>query len=202
VTGTVVAFRIADWASPLRVNPSRHAGRYHRLSEVTQYLSIHPLGPYAEYLRREQPAPSILMQFRHRLWALRVPLDAAVEITWDNAAQYGIRAHDLVADEHEPCRQLAARLQAEGVDTIVVPSAALPGTKNVIVFGPRVPLPYTARPRRRTDVPAAVAAEDATIPETLLTVVRRVGERHPELTAWKRGETYQFIEPDPAAPAF
>lgn len=201
MTETVVAFRIADWVSPLRVNPSRHAGRYHRLSEVAQYLCAHPLGPYAEFLRRERPSPGMLGQFRHRLWALRVPLDRAVEITWDNAGEFGVSPDDLVADGHEPCQELADRLRAAGVDTLVVPSAALPGTQNVVVLGPRVALPYTARPRRRSDIPAAVAAEDATIPRSLLEVVRRPGTAHPELAAWGRGEPYQFVEPEPPQPA-
>lgn len=196
MTAEIVGFRIADWTTPLRVNPSRHAGRYHHTGQVAQYLCEHPLGPAAEYLRRERPPYAALAEFRHRIWAVKVAVADAVEIGWSNAEAFGISPQDLVADDHTGCRRLADRLRDEGTDTIIVPNAALPGTRNIVILRPCVALPYGARPRRRGDLPVAVVAEDATIPPELWASVRSPGASHVGLEAWREGTAFVFEEPD------
>lgn len=195
-----VGFRIADWQSPLRVRGSRHEGRYHRVGEIVQYFSLHPLGAFAEYVRRERPDPATLAEFRHRLWAARVPAATATVIDWDSADSHGIAPEELVGDDYAPCQDLADRLRGDGIREIVVPSAALPGTRNLVMFGERVPAPFTVEPIAGIDVSTTVGAEDATIPGWLVDRVRTPGDDHPELEVWRQGEPFTFIEPDTAPP--
>lgn len=50
------------------------------------------------------------------------------------AAKWGLGTGDLVDDDWSACHTAARRLRAAGVDTIRVPSAALPGTENLVLF--------------------------------------------------------------------
>ena len=50
----VVAFRLANYETPLWAVENFSAGRYNAAgSGFTQYLSLHPLTPWAELLRNE-----------------------------------------------------------------------------------------------------------------------------------------------------
>lgn len=50
-------------------------------------------------------------------------------------ARYGVDAELLTAEEHEPCRQIAARLRAEGVEAIWTFSAAdKPEGRQLVLF--------------------------------------------------------------------
>ena len=72
-----VAYRLASWRRPLRTEPSRVAGRFNRMTEEspTQYVCLHPLGPWAEFVRGSGlVTPEQLAFVRHRTWALRVDL--------------------------------------------------------------------------------------------------------------------------------
>jgi hypothetical protein len=93
-----------------------------------------------------------------RTWALDVPLDGLVEISFDIADQFSITADELVADDRNACQQLGAELRAT-VPGLIVPSAALPGTRNVILFGPRVAAHYLTQPVNPLDIPASITAD-------------------------------------------
>jgi hypothetical protein len=85
------------------------------------------------------------------------------------------------------------RAQVEG---LIVPSAALPGTRNVVLFGPRVAAPYLTQPVSTLDVPASITADGARPPTSLTSVVRFAGDRHAALSAWRNGIDFRFAEPD------
>lgn len=196
----LVAYRLASWDTPFWVNPNRGAARYHdALAGPTQYLSLHPLGPWAEHLRAHGiREPERLAELRLRLWAVRVVVDRVEGLGFDAAERHGLRPGDLVADDHGPCRAFAdrVRLDPSAPKAWRVPSAALPGARNLVIFGPRVLSAYGAAPiDPEVDVPAAVAAERATTIEGLLGVVRHRGQRHAELEAWRRGRAYRLDEP-------
>lgn len=194
----VVAYRYANWDTPFWANPNRSAARYNRPeSGPTQYLSLHPLTPWAEYLRRENwRTREELERIAGRLWCVRLGLpDDTVELTFNTAPDYDLAPEDLVSADHTRCRDWAERWRhADGVpQTVVVPSAALPGTRNIVIFGPRVRMPYLADPLDpAVDVPAAVAAESARPPLNLPELVCYRGDQHAGLTAWRRG-----IDPPP-----
>jgi hypothetical protein len=197
-SGLVSIYRLATYASPLRTDASRSPARYHTTSDPpTQYLCLHPLGPFAEFARahdlrrREQ-----LAHLSQRVWVLRLDVTGLDEIGFDEAARHGLRAADLVADDHSACQRLASRLRARGVHGIVVPSAALPGTRNVVLFGPRVAAPYLAHPISVLDVPASMTAHRGRPPASLLDRVCFTGDRHAWFDAWSAGTPFAFDEPD------
>lgn len=194
-----VAYRLASYATPLRALPSRVPARFHRGDEVTptQYLCLHPLGPFAELMRgHDLRNAGQVAQVRARTWALVVELDGLLRIGFDVAEEHGIRPGGLVGDNHRPCQALADRLRLAGVPGIVTPSAALPGTENVVLFGPRVGSPYLLPPLGAVDVPASVTAETGRPLVGLLERVRYRRRPHPALQAWRRGRAFELDEPD------
>jgi RES domain-containing protein len=195
----MVVYRQANFGSPLRAVPSRLPGRYHssRDASPTQYLCLHPLGPLAEFMRNNSTRqPEQVLQIHARTWALRVDVDDLPQITFDSASDFGLASHDLVADDQGRCREVAAELRAGGIRGIVVPSAALPGTSNVVIFGPRVGSPYLFDAVGEVDVPASITAHAGRPIVSLLDRVRFVGEPHAAFEAWTAGETFAFDEPD------
>jgi RES domain len=196
--GLVAAFRLASWRRPLRTEPSRVAGRFHRMTEdsATQYLCLHPLGPWAEFLRASDlRTVQQLAYVRHRTWALRLDLAELLRIGFAEASEYGLRPGDLVSDDHRACHRLADRLRADRAAGAIVPSAALPGTDNIVLFGERAAAPYLVEPLSAVDVPASLTADGGRPPLGLLDRVRRRGAAHPALEAWRAGEDFRFAEP-------
>jgi RES domain-containing protein len=194
----VVCYRFAAYATPLRTVPAWQPARFSRgdEDEPTQYLALHPLGPLAELMRNaELRSTEQVHAISTRTWALEVPLDDLPEITFASAERFGITAEQLVGDDYAPCQELAVTLrrQAEGV---IVPSAALPGTRNVVLFGPRVAAPYLTRPVSSLDIPASITADGARPPMSLGEVVRFAGDTHAALDAWRNGIDFRFAEPD------
>src|SRR5262245_52625447 len=167
----MIAYRLATYGSPLRTEPARQSGRYYTGSEPepTQYLCLHPLGPFAEFLRGNAlRLPEQARQVRERTWVLRLEPDALLEIGFDNAQDFGLDPEDLVDDDPERCQALAGELRNAGVPGISVPSAALPGTQNVVLFGARVGSPYVLEALGAVDVPSSITADGGRPPTTLL----------------------------------
>jgi hypothetical protein len=162
----------------------------------TQYMCLHPLGPWAEFLRAVDLRTSEqLAHVRHRTWVLRIDLAGLPRIGFEEAAGHGLRPGDLVADDPRACHRLADRLRAAGALGAIVPSAALPGTDNVVMFGARASAPYLVEAVSAIDVPASLTADGGRPPLGVLERVRRRGAPHPALEAWRAGEPFRFAEP-------
>jgi hypothetical protein len=140
--------------------------------------------------------PELLRAVRIRTWALEVDIDELDEITFDTAENYGIGAAELVSDDRDACQRLAEELRRGGVVGAIVPSAALPGTRNTVLFGARVAAPYLTRRVSSIDIPASITAEDGRPPTSLIDRVRFIGERHAGLAAWQNSAVFDFGEPD------
>jgi hypothetical protein len=195
----MIAYRHAKHGNPLRTEPARQAARYHTAAESspTQYLCLHPLGLFAEIVRANSLRQAD--QARHvraRTWALRLDDEGLMEIGFEKAGEFAVEAADLVDDDPTACQRLAADLRARGARGIVVPSAALPGTQNVVLFGPRVGSPYLLEPLAEVDVPASITTEDGRPIASLLDRVRFRGDEHAALVAWQQGQPFEFQEPD------
>ena len=170
----MICYRNSDYLTPLRtLQAQTRPGRYHRGTEAepTQYLSLHPLGPHAEAMRRldartREKARSLDL----RTWALEVPQNGLVEIDF---------ADLWVTDDWASCQDLGDVLRESGAVGAIVPSAALPGTSNVVLFGPRSALPYLMKPLRPADVPTSITGEHGSALEALVARVRFRGEPHP-----------------------
>jgi hypothetical protein len=197
----LIAFRIANYETPLWSVDNFSAGRYNDPdSGSTQYLSLHPLTPWAEVLRNEdRRTRERALLLRYPLWAIRVQLDEApFELSFDTAGAYGLAPEDLVADDQRPCRALAQAFRRRGPKAFTAPSAALPGTTNLVVLEPRVLSPWSAVPLDAIDWPGSLASQDGRCPEGLWDLVhyRDQRARHPALDAWETGEDFVFEEPE------
>ena len=190
------AYRISAWDTPLLVNPNRTGARFNASgSPATQYLCLHPLGPWAEYLRfHDLRDESELRAHRLRLWAIRIDLADALEINFSNAERYGLLRDELTGDSYDACRRLADRLRhdASAPKQVIVPSAALPGTRNVIIFGERIGIPFDWSPLGPIDLPTDILAEDCSPPNGITAFVRYKGQPNPELGAWEEGRRFRF----------
>jgi RES domain len=196
----LVTFRLANYETPLWSVENFSAGRYNRPdSGYAQYLSLHPLTPWAELLRNEDRRTrerALLM--RYPLWAIRVQLaEEPFELTFDNAGEFGLAPEDLIADDHGACRALADAFRAGGRHAFYAPSAALPGTKNLIVLEPRVLASWVPVPIDELDWPVSLASQDGRCPEGLWDLVhyRDSPMPHAALDAWADGMDCVFEEP-------
>ena len=193
-------YRHASWDTPWWANPNRSAGRYNAVGDPpVQYWCTHPLGPAAEFLRWQgMLTPMELLEVSLRIWVASVPTEGLIEIRFDNAANFGIEPEELIGEDYAPTQELAARLRGQGATGLLVPSAALPGTEVVVLFGPRLLFPYLLEPVDSDQVPTAHVAESL-IPAEVLPYVRVRGRRHEGLEYWKaEGSTLPFV--DPAVP--
>lgn len=191
------AFRLSDYDTPLPPSPSSRSGRYHVVGgRPAHYWSLHPQGPWAEMLRANgMRTQADTLGIRKRLWVARFDLDPLV-LGFAEADAYGIAPHDLVADDHAACQALAARLVDDGVMSMVVPSAALPGADNLVLFRDLVQADYGPTPvDPRVDVPTAVAADQARPQAEVVELVCHIGDDHPALEAWAAGRPYAYAQP-------
>ena len=201
----LIAYRCAASDTPFWVDASPSAGRYNRAGDApTTYLGLHPLTPWAEILRalgvRDESAA---IDVRPPLWTARVALEESetVELTFDTAADFGLTADDLVADDRTACQALAAGLRADplGPKAIIAPSAALPGTRNLVLLGERVISPLLVEPiDPAVDTPASIAAVRGRAPIQLISQIHYhgAGTPHAALEAWESGERYALDEPE------
>lgn len=195
----IVGYRWADYDTPLWSNPNRSAGRWHVLGDdPTQYFALHPLGPWAEYVRGQDiNDPTDLVEIQSRIWAVRLEFEpgSLCEIDFESAPRWGIEAHQLVGDNYGPCQDLASTLRAD-FRGIVVPSAALPGTSNLVLFGAYAMSPYNLPPPDVDfDVPAALLSEHGGPAASIVGMVCLRGASHSGLRAWIAGETPPVVNP-------
>jgi hypothetical protein len=197
----VASYRIANYDTPFWVSANRSDGRYNRTGagEATQYLTLHPLGCVAEYLRAQHVlGPEELAERFVRVWIVELDLSRAGRLTFDNAAEHGLAASDVVADDRSACQAWADRVRAEPTSPRVwiVPNAALPGTENVVVFGARVMSPFHLPPVDvDVDLPATIVGDISLLPAVVLPQTRFRGQVHAAFEAWKRGEPFDYQEP-------
>jgi hypothetical protein len=197
----VVAFRLANYETPLWSVENFSPGRYNTAgSGFTQYLGLHPLTPWAELLRNEdRRTRERVVLMRYPLWAIRAQIEEEpFALTFDNAVDFGLDPSDLVADDYGPCRALAEAFRSDGTEAFTAPSAALPGTTNLIILEPRVLVSWNQEPIDDIDWPGAMTSQDGRCPEGLWSMVhyRATGTKHAGLDAWDRGESFEFEEPE------
>lgn len=187
----VTAFRISNWDTPLWANPNRRAGRFNRLgSRTTQYWSLDPLGPWAEYLRfHDLRDVADIEDLRLRVWAAHLDLpEDTLDVSFEGAAALGIAADALVDDDWARCQLWAGSLT---VSAILVPSAAMPGTRNLVMFGERVRIPYAWSPvDPAIDIPCDAIVDVGSGVSELQEHVRWRGQLHAEFEAWRTGSPF------------
>ena len=195
------AYRASTYDVPLWVSPNRRAGRWnHAGVDCTQYACLDAEAPYAELLRNEDLRDEdAAQQLRTILWELRVEEGAIVDYsTFERAEQAGFPPEALIDDDHERCRAEAEWLKRHNVRGVLAPSAALPGSTTLTLFGPRVPVRWTTSRRLASMVPVQQLAAGAP-PGGLVARTRFVGQPHREFETY-RARTRQFGGPRRSQP--
>lgn len=195
----LTAFRHAAYDSPWWAFPSAQPGRFHRAGQQTvQYLALHPLGPAAEMLRHNVGPRGGFDDVILNLWTATLDLDDVVRIGFGDADGYGCTPDELVGDDYTPTQVLADRVRATGVGAMIVPSAALPGTDNLILFGIRVLHPYLWEPVTPEEVPTGHLSDAARPAAEVADHIRWFNTPHPALQQWKATGAYDSFD-DPVA---
>ncbi len=195
-----VVYRACGYETPLWSFANISSGRWNRPNTLAvQYLSSHPMTPWAEMLRNlHLRTADEARTLRLPIWAIRVSLaDDPLEIDFATAGNHGVEAEDLVADDRTVCQTLAAALAGGGQASILAPSAALTGTRNLVIFDPAVVIDYHRVPLAPEDYPTAMASQRGRCPEDLWQLVHHHGSatRHAELEAFLAGSAFAFEQP-------
>lgn len=184
--GTV--YRVTTYDVPLWVSPNRRGGRWNDPGVgCTQYGCLDPEAPFAEMLRREDlRTEEDAAMFRSALWQLRIDEGSVVDYsTFEKAEAAGFDPEALVDDDHERCRQEARRLRALGVLGVLSPSAALPGSTSLAIFGSRAPIAWATEVTLASTIPVQRLAQSSS-PAGLVERVRFYGDEHAALATYLR----------------
>jgi len=134
------AYRATTYDTPLWVSPNRRAGRWNRPGDhsVVQYCCLDPAAPLAEVVRHEDLDVEEATQVRFGLWELRISEGSVVNLSTPQLAdRAGIDWMDLISDDWTACQNICDRAREAGARGIVAPSAALPGSFNLMLLGAR-----------------------------------------------------------------
>lgn len=193
------AFRHAAYDSPWWAFPSSRSGRFNRATQdAVQYLCLHPLGPAAEMLRHNVGPSGDPDEVILNLWTAVVDVRDVTRVDFDECANYGCTPDELVGDDYAPTQALADEVRASGASAMVVPSAALPGTQNLILFGARVLHPFLWQPLAPEEIPTGHLTDGARIAAETAGRVRWFGTDHSALGQWKKTGSYDLFD-DPLA---
>jgi hypothetical protein len=134
-----VAFRYANYDTPFWSRANTKPGRWHRAGEgPTQYWSRSPDGTWAELLRAENlRSEDEVALVRMRIWAAAMRHTVVDYSEFGKAERAGLAPDALVDDDYERCQREGRRLRALGYAGVLAPSAALPGSMNLTLFGAR-----------------------------------------------------------------
>jgi RES domain-containing protein len=171
---------------PLWVNPNRRSGRWN-IARVgcAQYFSLDGEAPLAELIRHEDlRTEEVVSHYSTFLWQLQVQEGAVVDYsTFELAESAGFPPEALVEDDHERCQTEAGWLISHGAGGLLSPSAALPGSINLTVFGPRVAVPWNTRASLASSLPAQPLTTGHP-PPGLVRRVRYFGQPHSVLDVY------------------
>lgn len=120
--------------------------------------------------------------YRATLWELQVNEGFVVDYgTFEKAEAAGFPPEALVDDDHERCQKEAQRLVNLGAGGVLGPSAALPGSVNLTLFGPRVPVKWGAKTAGVASAIPAQRIAEGSPPSRLVDRVRFFGAEHVQL---------------------
>jgi hypothetical protein len=195
----LTVFRHAAYDSPWWAFPSSRTGRFHRAgSQTVQYLSLHPLGPAAEMLRHNLGPHGDPDDIVLNLWTAEVDLADVNRVDFDDCAAYGLTGDELVGDDYTRTQEMADVVRDSRASAMIVPSAALPGTHNLIVFGVRVLNPFLSTPFSPEEIPTGHLSDRASSPAEVVPHVRWFGTPHKAVEQWKATGAYDLFD-DPIA---
>jgi len=183
-----VAFRYANYDTPFWARANSSDGRWHeRADGPTQYLCTSVEGAWAELIRAEGLRTEDEVQLvRMPMWVAQVRVATVADYsTFERAASAGFDPEALIDDDHARCRREGARLRAGGVGGVLSPSAALPGSVHLTLFGARVAATWGRPPVLASAIATTRIAVGAP-PTGIVGRVRQVGEPHAAFAAYTR----------------
>lgn len=178
-----VAYRATSYDVPLWVNANRRDGRWNIAGErPTQYMTLDAQAPFAEILRHEDlRTEEAASHYSSTIWQLQIDDGLIVDYsTFELADAAGFDAEALINDDHERCQAEAQWLAGEGARGLLSPSAALPGSIGLTLFGARVCVPWNTT----TELASSIPAQRLTTghpPNGLTAKVRYFGQPEPLL---------------------
>jgi RES domain-containing protein len=183
---TEVAFRYADYDTPLWVRPNTGDGRWHLARTVpTQYLCLSPDGCWADLIHHENLRTEIdAALVRMPLWVVKVNEERIADYsTFEKAEAASFPPDALIDEDWERCQAEAERLRALGFRGVLCPAAALPGDVALTLFGGRRDVGWDEEPCLTSAIPAKIVTVGAP-PTGLVERVRFRGDEHSGYTVY------------------
>lgn len=181
-----VAFRYANYDTPLWARPNTESGRWHLArTKPTQYLCLSPDGCWANLIRQENLRTELdAALIRMALWVLKVKEERIADYsTFEKGEAAGFPPDAVVDEDWERCQAEARRLEGLGFRGVLAPAAALPGETALTLFGGRRAVAWEDEPRLASAMPAKVIANGAP-PAGLVKRVRFRGQDHSQYLAY------------------
>jgi hypothetical protein len=149
-------------------------------------MALDAEAPFAELVRHEDlRTEEAAATYRTTIWQLRVDEGSVVDYrSFEKAEAAGFPADALVEDDYERCQAEAQWLKSHGVDALLSPSAALPGSVNLTLFGPRVAIDWNTNVTLASTVPAQRLTTGSP-PAGLVGRVRFFGMAHSGLVQYR-----------------
>jgi hypothetical protein len=195
-----IAHRYSSYDTPFWVRENSQPGRWHRPGDgPTQYLSLSTDGAWAELIRNEElRAEDEVSMVSVSMWAVLLEGGMIADYsTFEQAERAGFDPEALVAENYEQCQSEGARLRRAGFSGVIAPSAALPDTLNVTLFGARMMSTWDRPKFLASSIPVTIIAKGAP-PPGLLPRVRQLGAPHRGLIEHlaNRGQKSTATDPD------
>jgi RES domain-containing protein len=188
ITIKTLAYRYSNYDTPFWARGNTKPGRWNVPGDgPTQYLSLSTDGAWAELIRAEAlSTEDEVAQISMTIWQAEVEQAAVVDYSeFSGAEAAGFPAEALVDDDYSRCQREGRRLRERGYMGVIAPSAALPGTLNLTLFGGRIAVDWNSTPHLASSISAAVLTKGAP-PPGLLPRVRHYGTRHAGFQAYAR----------------
>ncbi len=175
-----IAHRYSSYDTPFWVRENTQPGRWHRVGDgPTQYLSLSTDGAWAELIRNEElRSEDQVAMVSVSMWAVLIEGGVIADYSsFEQAERSGFDPAALVSENYEQCQSEGDRLRKKGFSGVIAPSAALPGSLNVTLFGARVMSTWDRPKFLASSLPVTVIAKGAP-PPGLLPRVRHLGTPH------------------------
>jgi RES domain-containing protein len=181
-----VAFRYSNYDTPLWVRPNSDKGRWHQIGDgPTQYFSLTVEGAWAELIRAEAlSSEAEVALLRMSMWAAELDVHRVADYgTFEKASKAGFAPDALIDEDYSRCQEEGGRLRRAGYQGVLAPSAALPGSVNLTLFGPRVASQWGTLSALSSSIPATKIAIGSP-PDGIVARVRQRGEHDPVYEAY------------------
>jgi RES domain len=175
-----IAYRATSYDVPLWARPNRRDGRWNVAGDgCTQYTCLDTRAPFAEILRHEDlRTEELAATYTTTIWRLAIDEGAVADYSsFERAESVGFAPEALVDDDHERCQAEASRLKRLGFRGLLSPCAALPGSVNLTLFGPRVAIAWTSDVSLASTIPSEKLVSGHP-PRGLVSDVRYYGDPH------------------------